>query len=500
MYYKPNPNQETIDGFFLPFGGKLSADNRWVKLAEMIPWEKIEEKYIESINEDRGRQALPSRLAFGACFIKQAEGLSDERVPEAIAENPYMQYFVGLYEFTSSPLFDSSMMVHFRKRFPVNFVADVNEYICTGKWPESSRNVDRDDGNDGPGGSGGISDLPEPGENTPHEGKVIMDATVAPADIKYPTDIDLLNKSREHLETAIDIIWPLVPHEGHKLPYHPKKARKSYLKLSKAKRWTKTKVSRGISDQLHYIDLACKRFYQLLRMNPDAVKELPSWLCKRLEVIPAVYQQQKEMFDNNKRSCENRIVSLEQPHVRPIVRGKRPDPTEFGQKLHLTVVDGYVYLEQTAWNNYNESTDLSACVAEYYRRFGCLPTAVLADKIYQTRANRAFCNRYGIRLSGPALGRKTEEKSRQEKEQMYQDSCERNMIEGKNGLAKRRYGLDLVMSKLEKNAKTEAAFSILVMNVFRKIREDLLRLFQTLDLFMLYKRIPPLYLEGGYPG
>ena len=54
MYYKPNPNQETIDGFVLPFGGKSSTENRWVKLAEMIPWEKIEEKYIESINKDRG--------------------------------------------------------------------------------------------------------------------------------------------------------------------------------------------------------------------------------------------------------------------------------------------------------------------------------------------------------------------------------------------------------------------------------------------------------------
>jgi hypothetical protein len=210
-------------------------------------------------------------------------------------------------------------------------------------------------------------------------------------------------------------------------------------------------------------------------------------------VIPVVYQQQKEMFDNNKRSCENRIVSIEQPHVHPIVRGKRPDPTEFGQKLHLSVVDGYVYLEQTAWNNYNESTDLRACVAEYYRRFECLPSAILADKIYQTRANRAFCNQYGIRLSGPALGRKTEEKSQQEKEQMYQDSCERNIIEGRNGLAKRRYGLDLIMSKLEENAKTEAAFSILVMNAFRKIREVFMRFFPTLDYFVFYGRCFPLY-------
>ena len=156
----------------------------------------------------------------------------------------------------------------------------------------------------------------------------------------------------------------------------------------------------------------------------------------------------------------------------------------------------YVYLEQTAWNNYNESTDLRACVAEYYRRFECLPSAILADKIYQTRANRAFCNQYGIRLSGPALGRKTEEKSQQEKEQMYQDSCERNIIEGRNGLAKRRYGLDLIMSKLEENAKTEAAFSILVMNAFRKIREVFMRFFPTLDYFVFYGRCFPLCPAG----
>ena len=46
---------------------------------------------------------------------------------------------------------------------------------------------------------------------------------MAPADIKYPTDIELLNKSREHLETAINILWKEVPHTGHKLPYSAKK-------------------------------------------------------------------------------------------------------------------------------------------------------------------------------------------------------------------------------------------------------------------------------------
>ena len=187
-----------------------------------------------------------------------------------------------------------------------------------------------------------------------NQGNLIMDATVAPANIKYPTDIDLLNKSREHLEKAISLLWNEVPHKGHMLPYNKKSARRSFLNLSKSKKWTKKKVLKAISEQLRYIELASKRLDELKIQVAYHDKLFPTWLKNRLEVIPDVYAQQKEMFESGKNSCENRIVSLEQPHVRPIVRGKRPNPTEFGQKTHLSVVNGYVYLEQTSWSNFNE--------------------------------------------------------------------------------------------------------------------------------------------------
>ena len=107
-------------------------------------------------------------------------------------------------------MFDPSMMVHFRKRFPVNFVSDVNEYICSGKWPEGSRNVDRNnDDNDNNNDGNAPEATPDIKDN---QGNLIIDATVAPANIKYPTDIDLLNKSREHLEKAISLLWNEVPH------------------------------------------------------------------------------------------------------------------------------------------------------------------------------------------------------------------------------------------------------------------------------------------------
>ncbi len=176
------------------------------------------------------------------------------------------------------------------------------------------------------------------------------------------------------------------------------------------------------------------------------------------------------MFVNGTHVCADRIVSLAQPHVRPISRGKRPNPTEFGQKLHLSVVDGYTFLEQTSWNNFNEGTDLQAAVEDYFRKFGCYPTAVLADKIYQTRANKLYCKQRDIRLSGLPLGRRhSDETDAKIQRQMYKDSCQRNAIEGRNGVAKRRFGLDLIMAKLDETAKSEAALLILAMNASHRL-------------------------------
>ena len=490
MYYKDDKNQLGIEEFFLPFGGKLKKDNRWVKAAEIMPWDYIEEVYLRSMSQETGRGAFSSRIAYGAIYVRQQEQLTDEETVTAIAENPYIQYFLGLKEFRDEPLFDASMMVHFRKRFPFEELVKINEYICTGKWPREVGSEQDDDGNDEPPTGGGEGEKPslagKPNKNTSkkkqqrqkkNRGKLLMDATVAPADIKYPTDIDLLNKSREHLETAIDILWGKLPHKGHKLPYSAKKARKTYLALAKSKKWTKAKCRKAISEQLRYVELSMAQLKKYESQVPEYEKLYPRWLRDRLEVIPKVYAQQKEMYENDTHKCEDRIVSLQQPHVRPINRGKRPNPTEFGQKLHLSVVDGFTYLEKTSWSSFNEGKELINATENYKRRFGCYPEAILADRIYQTRENRAYCAEHDIRLSGPPLGRRksgmTEEKVQG---QMYRDACERNAVEGRNGNAKRRWGLDLIMSKLDETAKTEAALSIIAMNVSHRLALWLCRL------------------------
>ena len=503
MYYQEDREQLTIEEFFQPFGGRLRKDNRWVRLADIMPWEYIEKVYIQNMSEETGRPAISSRIAFGAVFINAFCHLTDEGTVQELQENSYMQYFVGLHAFHAEPLFDPSMMVYFRKRFPVEEVAKINEYVCTGKWPEEQRNVDRndaaDDKDDEPpappcgddasetkaagqkGKANPNTSKKKKGRRKKNRGKLILDATVAPADIKYPTDIDLLNKSREHLETAVDLLWKHVPHNGHKLPYFTKKARKSYLKLAKSKKWTRAKCRGAIGEQLRYIELASGQLQKYASLVPEYETLFPRWLRDRLAVIPVVYRQQKTMFENHTHACEDRIVSLEQPYVRPIQRGKRPNPTEFGQKLHLSVVDGYTFLEQTSWSNFNEGGDLQAAVEDYARKFGCYPSAVLADRIYQTRSNKLFCSERGIRLSGPPLGRRTFSMTDAKvKRQIYKDSCERNAIEGCSGNSKRRFGLDRIFSKLDETAKTEAALIILAMNASRRLVRWLALLFHSL--------------------
>lgn len=87
MYISSDADQITIEDFFMPFGGKLLKTNRWVRLASMMPWEHIEQIYVESFRSERGRPAISSRIAFGSIFIKENDHLTDEGAVAAIAEN-----------------------------------------------------------------------------------------------------------------------------------------------------------------------------------------------------------------------------------------------------------------------------------------------------------------------------------------------------------------------------------------------------------------------------
>ncbi len=109
-------NQLSIEEFKTPFQAKLSADNRWVKLSQVVPWDEFASAYMTMMNKGFGRPGVSPRTVLGALIIKHKEKLDDRGVILAIQENIYMQYFVGLKEFTIEPVFDPSLFVQIRKR------------------------------------------------------------------------------------------------------------------------------------------------------------------------------------------------------------------------------------------------------------------------------------------------------------------------------------------------------------------------------------------------
>jgi hypothetical protein len=284
-------------------------------------------------------------------------------------------------------------------------------------------------------------------------------------------------------EKIIDLVWDAADIGGRRTAYSRKKARANYLKIAKQRKPRKLQIQRAIKDQLSYV---ARNLEALDNLGIEIWNILKPKHLIRLGTIRKVVGQQSSMLENKSHTVEDRIVSLRQPHVRPIVRGKARSPVEFGQKISLSVVRGYTFIEKQRWDNFSEGKTLIESADEYKARHGVYPKVIQADMTYRNRENLSFCKQNGIRLSGPRLGRPKKAELEADRELAYRDSCERNMVEGRHGIAKRRYGLDLIMTRLVSTSETEAALNILVMNVAHLMRA-LLRFFSRLpgDRFIL---------------
>jgi hypothetical protein len=453
----------TLFDFKVPFGGSLDAENRWVKLAKLIPWDDVEADYCRHFG-DTGNDAYPARMALGALIIKERLKLTDEETVAQLRENPYLQYFIGLKEYATKAPFDASLMVHFRSRITPELLMRINGLLCAPKGKPAKKKD---------------QDAKPPSNN----GRLIVDATCAPEDMRHPTDIGLLNDARAHTERVIDQLWVFANQNSRKPRTYRRKARKQYLKTIRRRHAPKSHIRRGIRQQLGFLRRNLKTIDRL-RGNA-ALSALTAQDYKKLLVASEIYRQQSvlyEMFGLQHRRIEDRIVSLSKPHVRPIVRGKASADVEFGAKLSVSVIDGKSYVDRISWDAYNESTDLQKQVESFKARTGSYPESVHADKIYRTRDNLRWCQDKGIRLSGPPLGRPPVEESEREllRKQQRLDERIRIEIEGKFGTAKRRYALDRIMTKLRRTSETTIVLVFLVMNLDKILRDLLLSLLEWL--------------------
>lgn len=482
-----SPNQLSLDCFKTPFEQHLDFKNRWIVLAHLIPWDEVCNLYLKHVGvSDTGRPPLNPRVVLGSLIIKHLCNLDDRETVDQISENIYMQYFLGYSSFTSEAPFDASLFVEFRKRLGMDTLNAINEKIASLKTHLETKEKEVTPKTDLNSSSDQESNRVEPQLMKPQQeaeekqatpvaeleplidhnseptesknkGRIILDATACPQDIAYPTDLDLLSDARKKSEELIDRLYSPALHEKKPRTYR-RIARKLYLKTAQKKNKSRKQIRKAVGAQLRLLKRNLKSINHLLDAYPQIPLRPNDY--KYLLVINTLHEQQQEMYDSRSHRIEDRIVSIHQPHVRPMVRGKSQAKVEFGSKIHVSVIDGISFLDELSWDAFNEGNHIMDYVEKYHQRFGCYPRELLADQIYCTRANRAALKEKGIKLLAKPLGRPSAV-------QIHVSPGERNPIEGKFGQAKTAYGLNRIKARLRDTSESWIASIILVLNLVK---------------------------------
>lgn len=307
-----------------------------------------------------------------------------------------------------------------------------------------------------------------------------MDATVAPQHITFPTDLKLLDTARRKTEELIDVLYDPDRHGKVKPRTYRRQARKDFLNTAKKKQKRAKVIYKANGQQLRYLRRNISHIDTLLEAYEAS--PLSKDQVKYVQTIRTVYEQQLKMHSSRTHRVEDRIVNLHQPHVRPIVRGKERAKVEFGSKLQVSLVDGYMFIDKLSWDAFNEGTCLQDSVGQYRRRFGHYPAEVLADQIYCSRENRRWLKEHGIRLKAKPLGRPSAKAV-----ENHVSPGERNPVEGKFGQGKLGYGLDCIKAKLQETSESWIACIALVLNLVRLAGKAPLSLYRLLRIWMADK-------------
>jgi len=492
-------NQLTL--FKTPFDQQLDPNNRWVKLSNNLPWDELVKIYIKKLRSDFGAPGIDGRKVIGSLIIKHKLTLSDRETIEMIRENMYLQYFVGLSSFTTEPIFHHSEFVHIRKRLSeVDFNSMTEELMQVAGIIEKQQEQINDESKEENKSTPDIVDdshagknhtaeatLPEPEkkqadekeaapeqkqtdaiEGKPNKGDMHLDATVADQKIKYPNDVELLNTGRQETDRLIDLLCQELEHKRPRT--YRNTARKYFLRFAKRKIKPRNIIRNARRQQLNYLkrnlkhlDLLITKYQsrkQTLRL-PFEHRDLRILWSTRL-----VYDQQLQMHNENSQRISDRIVSIYQPYVRPIVRGKANAKVEFGAKLDISLQDGYAFIETLSWDAFNECNDLRSAAGNYKKRYGFYPANIIADAIYHTRENKKWCTENRIKLIGKALSKTALSKmTAQERKAHKQKHNSRNEIEGKFGQGKNGYRLNEIKARYGNTSKSWIAAIIFVMNI-----------------------------------
>ena len=416
MYKAKDRQTNPLFEDLFPFGGKLDENNRWLKIAKLIPWKQLENSYSRLFS-NTGRPACASRLVIGLLLLKHMTGQSDRDIVQTLRENPYMQAFCGMDSFNSGKQVDASTLTNVRKRLSRKHFRELEE--LTYKHLIQCRIIKAKG--------------------------LLVDATVFPENIRFPTDAGLLNEARQWLVGKIKSVGKAV---AKIYRTYCRKARQEYLNFNKKKRRTKKNIRQIVKSMMQYTGRNVRQLENALTLAAEKGIAIEKQVTDRLKVIRKLLEQQWRMYREKVNRIEDRIVSLHKPQVRPIKRGKAGKDVEFGPKASLSHVGAFTFLDRLSANNFNESGDVEMQLANYEDRFGAKPPYVVGDRIYGTNDNRNLLKDKEIRNAFEPRGRKPKQESTSDRWHKRKRR-ERNWIEGAIGNGKNHYGLDRIKYSIE---------------------------------------------------
>lgn len=479
--YTPS-SQLSLENFKHPFHQQLDPNNRWVKLAELVPWDDLADIYAKHLNPKAGRLSVDIRMVIGALIIKHKLSLSDRDTVQMISENIYIQYFCGLPSLQMKLPFDDTLFVDIRKRLGTEEFDRFNDIVIqrSENLKPKRKRIIKDDGKDDheKGGTSGSEsspageETPEQKQEVPNQGKLKLDASVADQYITPPNDLKLVNRAREESERLVDIIYKKGDFKTKPRTYR-RVARKEYLITAKKRNKSKREIRVNIGKQLRYLR---RNISTIGKMLDKVEQEGGGFPLKQRDqkifwVIQHVFAQQMYMYQNKVHSHSDRIVNIYQPHVRPMVRGKDKANVEFGSKINISEVEGFVRLDHLGWDNYDEGGDLELQVERFKVLYGCYPELLLVDRKYLTRANRKYLKEKGIRIVGKPLGRPPKEKlSGYKKYKTRKEQNMRNHVEGKFGQGKNGYELNEVRARRQDTSESWISAILFVMNLTKLMK------------------------------
>jgi len=430
------------DKLLTPF---LDKNNELLKIAKAIDWNSLSDKLSQFYCPDNGRPTKSSRAKIGLLIFKHLYRSSDEETINTLKCNIYLQYLCNISIEKANGFCDPTTLVKFRKKIGLEGIKIIEEEVF-----QALKRAKLLKGR-----------------------KLICDTTVVPSNIAYPTDVSLLEKVRQkavkYLETAKKFgaktyrtykrIAKKVFVQYQKIRHHTIKSRRRTQK--KIRQFAERNVK-----QLKEVVTAIKRnarnlcdstSLSLERARARFIKDIQNFLSTAISILA----QQRDIYKGL--AVEERIVSLHQPHIRPMVRGKYPVEVEFGPKTLLSCKNKFLFLDNLQFNNISDTHLLDIAIKGYKVRFGHTPTQLTTDKGFWSPHNQSLSEKYGIsKIAIENKGKSSHLRDKPFRKRLYKLRCS---IEAKISLAKRKFGLNRILYNIPNGEEIWIRLGLIAMNL-----------------------------------